>query len=134
MVSQLNIRVYYEDTDAGGIVYHANYLKFCERARTELLRELGIEQDRYLEHNIAFVVTAMDIQFKFGARFNDELVVETTVINVKRASVTFQQRIKIKNTEQVAFTADVKVACVDSSAMRPSAIPNEILGVLKSAS
>jgi acyl-CoA thioester hydrolase len=132
MTHEWNVRVYYEDTDAGGIVYHANYLKFCERARTELLRSLGIEQDSYLKHNIAFVVTAMDIKFNSAAKFNDELVVFSEVLETKRASVTFLQ--VIKQEERVVFTAQVKVACVDSSVMRPSPMPKEILEVLRSAS
>lgn len=133
MAFQFPIRVYYEDTDAGGIVYHSNYLNFCERARTEYLRHLGIEQDTYLEHNIAFVVKSMEIDFKTAAKFNDELVVNTKVINSKRASVEFSQIIMNK-LQQVVFTAKVKVACVDTTQMKPMAIPEKILGVLKSAS
>ena len=127
------IRVYYEDTDAGGIVYHSNYLNFCERARTEYLRHLGIEQDTYLKHNIAFVVKSMEIDFKVAAKFNDELEVITEVINSKRASVEFSQTI-INKLQQIVFTAKVKVACVDTSKMKPMAIPENILGVIKSAS
>lgn len=133
MAYQFPVRVYYEDTDAGGIVYHSNYLNFCERARTEYLRHLGIEQDTYLEHNIAFVVKSMEIDFKTAAKFNDELVVNTKVINSKRASVEFSQIIMNK-LQQVVFTAKVKVACVDTIQMKPMAIPEKILGVLKSAS
>jgi len=127
------IRVYYEDTDAGGIVYHSNYLNFCERARTEYLRHLGIEQDSYLKHNIAFVVKSMEIDFKAAAKFNDELEVKTEVIYSKRASVGFSQTIMNK-LQQIVFTAKVKVACVDTSQMKPMAIPENILGVLQSAS
>ena len=133
MAYQFPIRVYYEDTDAGGIVYHSNYLNFCERARTEYLRHLGIEQDTYLKHNIAFVVKSMEIDFKTAAKFNDELVVNTEVINTKRASVEFSQIIMNK-LQQVVFTAKVKVACVDTTQMKPMATPEKILGVLKSAS
>ncbi|NVK25535.1 MAG: tol-pal system-associated acyl-CoA thioesterase [Gammaproteobacteria bacterium] len=124
------IRVYYEDTDAGGIVYHANYLKFCERARTEYLRDLGIEQDAYLEHNIAFVVKSMDIDFKIAAKFNEQLLVKTKIVHIKRASVEFEQTIINKN-EQLVFSAKVQVACVNTKVMKPSAIPDLILGVLK---
>lgn len=124
------VRVYYEDTDAGGIVYHANYLKFCERARTEFLRDLGIEQDTYLEHNIAFVVKSMDIDFKTAAKFNDELNVFSELTRIKKASVEFNQIITNKN-EQLVFSAKVQVACVNTQVMRPTAIPELILGVLK---
>ena len=130
MTFNFPIRIYYEDTDAGGIVYHANYLKFCERARTEFLRELGIEQDAYLKHNIAFVVKSMDIDFKSAAKFNDELIISTTVSRLKKVSVEFEQIIKNKN-EQLVFSAKVQVACVNTTVMKPMAIPELILGVLK---
>ena len=127
------IRVYYEDTDAGGIVYHANYLNFCERARTEYLRHLGIEQDSYLKQNIAFVVKKMEIDFRYAARFNDMLNVETIIVRVKRASVEFLQQVFNEN-EQLVFVAKVQVACINSSEMKPMAIPTGILEVLQSAS
>ena len=91
---QFPVRVYYEDTDAGGIVYHANYLKFLERARTEWLRSLGIEQDVWLEQSIAFVVRHMDIDFRHAARFNQQLLVTNRIADLKRASVVFAQQIQ----------------------------------------
>jgi acyl-CoA thioester hydrolase len=130
---KLPIRVYYEDTDAGGIVYHANYLNFCERARTEYLRHLGIEQDSYLKQNIAFVVKKMEIDFRYAARFNDMLSVETIIVRIKRASVEFLQEVFNEN-EQLVFVAKVQVACINSSEMKPMAIPKDILEVLQSAS
>lgn len=133
MAFEFPIRVYYEDTDAGGIVYHSNYLNFCERARTEYLRHLGIEQDTYLEHNIAFVVKTMEIDFKAAAKFNEELIVLTEVSKIKRASVEFSQTI-INKVQQVVFSAKVKVASVNTQEMKPIAIPENILGVLQSAS
>ncbi|MBU2917936.1 tol-pal system-associated acyl-CoA thioesterase [Psychrosphaera sp. F3M07] len=133
MSFQFPIRVYYEDTDAGGIVYHANYLNFCERARTEYLRYLGIEQDRYLKQNIAFVVKTMEIDFRHAARFNEMLTVETNIVRLKRASVEFLQQV-INENEQLVFVAKVQVACINSSVMKPMAIPADILEVLQSAS
>ncbi len=130
---QFPIRVYYEDTDAGGIVYHANYLKFCERARTEYLSHLGIEQDRYLKQNIAFVVKAMVIDFRYAARFNETLTVNTEIVKLKRASVEFKQQVTNEN-EQLTFEAKVQVACINSEEMKPVAIPDAILEVLQSAS
>ena len=129
----LPIRVYYEDTDAGGIVYHANYLRFCERARTEYLRALGIEQDVYLKQNIAFVVKSMEIDFKLAAKFNDQLLVHTQVGRFKRASVEFLQTI-VDQAERIVFVAQVQVACVDLNKMKPTALPSEITEVLKGAS
>jgi acyl-CoA thioester hydrolase len=133
MAFEFPIRVYYEDTDAGGIVYHSNYLNFCERARTEYLRHLGIEQDTYLEHNIAFVVKTMEIDFKAAAKFNEELIVLTEVSKIKRASIEFSQTI-INKVQLVVFSAKVKVASVNTQEMKPIAIPENILGVLQSAS
>ena len=133
MSFQFPIRVYYEDTDAGGIVYHSNYLNFCERARTEYLRHLGIEQDTYLKHNIAFVVKTMEIDFKAAAKFNEELNVISEVIKIIRASVEFSQII-MNQMQQVVFSAKVKVASVNTQEMKPIAIPENILGVLQSAS
>lgn len=130
---QFPIRVYYEDTDAGGIVYHANYLKFCERARTEYLSHLGIEQDSYLKQNIAFVVKAMEIDFRYAARFNETLKVNTEIVKLKRASVEFKQQVTNEN-EQLTFEAKVQVACINSKDMKPVAIPDAILEVLQSAS
>ena len=129
----LPIRVYYEDTDAGGIVYHANYLKFCERARTEYLRHLGIEQDVYLKQNIAFVVKSMNIDFKVAAKFNDQLLVQTEISSRKRASVEFLQTV-VDELERTVFVATVQVACVDLNRMKPAALPSEIAEVLKGAS
>ena len=126
------IRVYYEDTDAGGIVYHSNYLNFCERARTEYLRDLGIEQDTYLEHNIAFVVKSMEIDFKTAAKFNDMLQVDSEITLIKKASVEFNQIIT-NNKGQLVFVAKVKVACINTEQMKPKAIPHNILEVLNSA-
>lgn len=127
------VKIYYEDTDAGGIVYHANYLKFCERARTELLLSLGIEQDGYLKQNIGFVVTKMAIEFRATATLHQSLVVETEIMRLKRASIEFQQTIKNKENVTI-FCADVIVACINPLTGKPIAIPSEILGELKRAS
>lgn len=127
------VKVYYEDTDAGGIVYHANYLKFCERARTELLLALGIEQDRYLKQNIGFVVTKMAIEFKATAKLHESLSVYTEIKRLKKVSIEFEQT--IKNQQQVTvFSANVTVACMNSESGKPKAIPSEILGELQGAS
>src|SRR5690606_10224217 len=87
------VRVYYEDTDAGGIVYYANYLKFFERARTEWLRALGIEQDLLLSNNVAFVVTQVLMDNKKPARFNELLTVSSQISTLKQASIVFKQSI-----------------------------------------
>ena len=126
------VRVYYEDTDAGGIVYNANYLKFLERARTEWLRQLGIEQDQLLQHNVAFVVRHIDIEFRNAARFNQLLAVSCRVAQLKRASMVFSQVIA-DETGRVIVTANVTIACVNLAAMKPIAIPEDVSGVIARA-
>ncbi|SIQ35639.1 acyl-CoA thioester hydrolase [Aeromonas sp. RU39B] len=123
------VRVYYEDTDAGGIVYNANYLKFMERARTEFLRDRGIEQDGLLADGIAFVVTRTEIDFRSAARFNEQLTVTTQVVELKRASMRFEQRIFAQDGRLIT-DAQVQIACVTVPQMKPVAIPAQVKGVL----
>lgn len=125
------IRVYYEDTDAGGVVYHANYVCFFERARTEFLREGGFSQQALLANQIAFVVTKLEIEYKFPARLDDLLVVETKIQSVKKATIVFEQ---ILWRDQTCLTrALVSVACVDLAKMKPIAIPEAIRDVMLGA-
>lgn len=120
------VRVYYEDTDSGGVVYHSNYLNFMERARTEWLRELGFEQT-YLrdELNVVFVVHSMDIDFKKPARFNDLLVVDSELVKISKSSLVFLQRILLGS--QLLVKSQVKLACVDVSRFKPTAIPKSVI-------
>ena len=121
------VRVYYEDTDAGGIVYHANYLKYMERARTEWLRSLGFEQDELLEQTIGFVVKSLNMENIQAARFNDKLSIFCQIVELKRASLVFEQKI-LNEQQDLLVQALVRVACVDLSTMRPTAIPKNMLG------
>lgn len=123
------VTVYYEDTDAGGVVYHSNYLKFFERARTELLRSVGVSQNILLEQNIGFVVRHMDIDFIQGARLDDQLQVVTTISELKRASLTFCQEI-VNPDDKALCKAMVKVACIDNQKMKPKAMPQSIISEL----
>ncbi|MGM0429430.1 MAG: tol-pal system-associated acyl-CoA thioesterase [Pseudomonadota bacterium] len=125
------IRVYYEDTDAGGIVYYANYLKFIERARTEWLRSLGIEQDTWLAHNIAFVVRKVELDLLLAAKFNAELNVTVKVTQIKKASLVFEQKVLAKDGS-VHCRATVLAACIDNQAMRAVAIPEPIISRIQS--
>ncbi|WP_199271690.1 tol-pal system-associated acyl-CoA thioesterase [Paraglaciecola sp. L3A3] len=122
-----NIRVYYEDTDAGGIVYYANYLKFFERARTEWLRSMGTQQDILLEHSVGFVVKRVEMDNHAPARFNQLLSIQSEIVELKRASLVFKQII-ISPDEQCLVSALIRVACVNLSTMKPQAIPENILG------
>jgi acyl-CoA thioester hydrolase len=116
------VRVYYEDTDAGGIVYYANYLKFFERARTEWLRSLGIHQQTLLdEERAAFVVRSAAIDYLSSARLDDEVTLKLSVEKLGRASVQFAQQ--AWRGETLLSTAHVKVGCVDAETMRPRSIP-----------
>lgn len=126
---QLKIRVYYEDTDAGGIVYYANYLKFAERARTEWLRELGFEQDEFLEQNIAFVVKHVEMHNNAPARFNQLLSIDSHIVELRGASMTFKQNIKNAQNE-LLVCVQAKIACVDLAYMKPIRIPKAMLGEL----
>jgi acyl-CoA thioester hydrolase len=122
----MSVRVYYEDTDAGGVVYHANYLNFFERARTEMLRELGFEQNQLRDdYGIIFAVRAMQIDYLRPARFNDLLHVSATIVELKKASLVFEQT--IKNGDANLCTCHCRVACIDVSKMQPTAIPDFLL-------
>jgi len=123
------VRVYYEDTDSGGVVYHSNYLNFMERARTEWLRAAGFEQDRLLdEQGCLFVVRSMHIDFLRPARFNQLLDVGVRLEAQRKASMTVRQSIyPAAEREAPLCSAEVKLACLDAASFRPRPIPREIL-------
>lgn len=119
------IRVYYEDTDAGGVVFYANYLKFLERARTELLRSNGYEQDELMANEgIIFVVRTVTIDYLKSGKFNDLLHVSADITELKKVSLQFNQ--EITRGEDVLCKAIVKIACLDVNTMRPKAIPENL--------
>lgn len=146
----MQIRVFYEDTDLGGIVYYANYLKFMERARTEMLRSFGVNQSKLLtQDRRMFVVKSADIEFISPARFDDLLCVTAEVKKVRRASMHFNQQCKIvesasaqtasaKSNERadsvaggdLVATANVVIACLDADSFKPSAMPGHLNTVL----
>ncbi|KGQ36601.1 tol-pal system-associated acyl-CoA thioesterase [Gallibacterium genomosp. 1] len=124
------VRIYYEDTDAGGVVYHSRYLHFFERARTEFLREKGFSQNEIIQQQgIAFVVKQMEIDFRYPACLDDLLIVETTLVEVKNASLVFTQKLIQEN--KLYCSAIVKVACVNINLMKPTSLPQEIRRLLK---
>lgn len=126
------IRVFYEDTDAGGIVYYANYLKFAERARTEWLRALGINQSNLLEQDLAFVVRKVGMDNKASAKLDDLLTVTSTITTIKKASLIFKQQI-FNQHQQLLCEVEVLIASIQLSRAKPCAIPDTILGALQSA-
>ncbi len=126
----LQVRVYYEDTDAGGVVYHSNYLNFMERARTELLRHAGFEQNTLIEEKeILFAVRKINIDYNKPALFNDLLKIKTRIIKQRKASFIFEQVI-FNQAEDTVCKADVKIACLNSQTMKPEPIPETILSEL----
>tara|TARA_R110000787_G_scaffold107489_22_gene215499 strand:+ start:1201 stop:1602 length:402 start_codon:yes stop_codon:yes gene_type:complete len=119
------VRVYWEDTDASGVVYHANYLRWFERARTEWLRAKGFNQDALCaELGIAFTVASLDVRYLLPARMDDALLIEVSVEGRKRASLNFVQRALRSEGEQLLAQARVRVACVDASSFRPLPLPD----------
>lgn len=119
------IRVYYEDTDASGVAYHANYLKWFERARTEWLRELGYSQERLrVELGVAFTVANLEVDYRKPARLDDELTIVTRVAEQKRASLRFEQTLILQTDSMLLAAARVRVGCVNAGDFRPCAMPN----------
>jgi len=133
-IFEWSIRVYYEDTDAGGIVYYANYLKFFERARTEYLRSKGFEQDQLrVQAQILFAVTEVHIKYQKPARFNDMLMVRSEVVKLRKAAMTFQQSIhSVEDPGATLCTAEVGIACLQEQTLRPARIPKAVCEALDS--
>ncbi len=126
------VRVYWEDTDAGGVVYYANYLKFMERARSEWLRAHGFEQDTLRDRaGVVFVVRRVEIDYLAPARFNDQLEIAVEPIRVERASLLVTQAVSRGPTRLAS--ALVKLACVDATRFKPARIPEPILQALARA-
>lgn len=125
-VFQWPIRIYYEDTDAGGVVFYANYLKFFERARTELLRSMGFEQDVLVaEQQLIFVVRSVQIDYLKPARFNETINVSAKITQAKKVSLSFEQVITRDN--DVLCNGVVRIACLDATKMKPKIIPDFLL-------
>jgi acyl-CoA thioester hydrolase len=119
------MRVYYEDTDSSGVVYHANYLKFMERARTEWLRAFGFEQDELLaRHGVILVVHSIKVDFLKPARFNDLLQVTVTLGRRGRASVTIHQG--VRRDDLVLCEGEIKIACLVAESFTPCAMPEAV--------
>ena len=128
------LRVYWEDTDAGGVVFYANYLKFFERARTEWLRAAGIgQQSLSVTEQRMFVVKSTAIDYHAPAKLDDQLEVSVTIEKIGRASVNFSQearRINDTGTELLC-SCQIRVGCIDAATLRPAAIPVDVLEKIK---
>lgn len=132
------VRVYYEDTDSGGVVYYANYLKFMERARTEMLRSMGFQQDRLQQElGIIFAVHSASIKYRKPARFNDELNVVTSITSLGKASIRFKQSVYLVSAWQtdklvdgaagLLAEADINIACLNAKKFKTQSIPAQII-------
>jgi len=122
-------RAYIEDTDAGGIVYHANYLNFMERARTESLRSLGFDKSDIFDAECIFVVHSLQIDYKKPAKLDELLEIEAHIMQLKRSSIIFRQN--IKRDGELLSKAQVKIACIDKQEQKPCAIPKPIYSALQ---
>ncbi|HYK15255.1 MAG TPA: tol-pal system-associated acyl-CoA thioesterase [Burkholderiales bacterium] len=123
------VRVYYEDTDAAGVVFYANYLKFMERARTEWLRSLGFEQTTLMhEHNVVFVVRSLAVEYLRPAVFNDALEITVTLTGTRGSLLEISQA--VRRGQRVLVSGDVRVACVNTQSFKPVRIPAAILDKL----
>jgi len=122
---RIPVRVYYQDTDAGGVVFHAQYLAFMERARTELLNEAGIDLARFAErHGLLFLVHELRVKYHQPGRLNEMLSVSAEVVKLGRASLVFRQR--VERGAELLVEADVTLALVERSRMKPARIPEEL--------
>ncbi len=130
LVFTWNVRVYYEDTDAGGIVFYANYLKFFERARTEWLRAVDVGQQALLhDHGAMFVVKSTSVDYHAPAKLDDALELKLTIEKFGRASLQFVQEAWCDNA--LLTSARVKVGCVDASTLRPRALPADVAAKIR---
>jgi acyl-CoA thioester hydrolase len=119
------VRVYYEDTDSGGVVYYANYLRFLERARTEWLRAAGFEQNELAQaHRVVFVVTALTIEYRRPARFNDLLGVSVEPAELGASRIVLLQRV-LRDASEIVV-ASVRLACVNTATFKPARIPGPV--------
>ena len=121
------VRVYYEDTDAGGIVYYGNYLKFMERARTEWLRACGIDVAELADTDrLMFTVRAITLDFLKAARLSDNLDVSVAIVRIRKVSVELEQA--IVRAGEVLCTGQVRLACIDVDTLKPKAMPKTLVG------
>lgn len=121
------IRVYWEDTDAGGVVYYANYLKYLERARTECLRAAGLDQSKLKrDENLVFAVVSAELKYHKPARLDDHLTVRTLITAVTRASVEFSQNVYGAPNDELVFAGSIRAACLYADSFKPRAIPDTI--------
>lgn len=127
MTHEYSVRVHYEDTDMGGVVYHANYLKFIERARSDWVRKLGNDQNAMRDAGVVWVVTRIEADYLAPARFEDELAIETDIVSLSGVRLTMSQLVKRGKTE--VFRANVTAVCMNAQG-KPVRLPAEIRALM----
>ena len=125
----MEIKIYYEDTDCGGVVYHANYLRYFERARTEFFAERGVSIRDLMEQGIVFVVARAEVNFEAPGRYGDILVVESEIEQAKKVSFLFSHVVRRKGEDRVLVRARIKLGCINGE-KRPTPLPTAILGAV----
>ncbi len=126
---RIEVKVYYEDTDCGGVVYYANYFRYFERARTEYLEQRGVSLKDLMDKGILFVVVDASAHYRQPGRYGDVLVIETAVADRSAASITFSHQVKRKQTGELLVSGVVKIASV-SGRLKPTRLPDTVLKVL----
>lgn len=129
-LTELQVRVYLEDTDAGGIVYHGSFVRYMERARTEWMRELGFEQSQTFARNLGFVIHRLDLRFERPARLDQGLTVTCKPVALTAATLTFEQSVRDADEDIVCCRGEAVIACIDRSNTRPQRIPAAIRSAL----
>ncbi len=124
MQHETSVRIYFQDTDAGGIVYHSNYLDYAERARSEFLYDLGLSNTSLIEQGVAFVVRRLEMDFRASAKLDDLLTVKTQIADIKNASIVMEQTVCRNETDLVRIT--LQLAFVNPQTMRPIRVPVDI--------
>lgn len=125
------LRIFYEDTDAGGMVYHANYLKFFERARTQLLSDIGFEIDALAKEGVIFIAAAAQLQYKRPTRFNQRVVVHTQLHDLNGPSMIWQQSLRDQNDDKLPLcTAEIKVVTLNQD-LKPIFVPPKLIEALQ---
>ena len=126
----MKIRIYYEDTDCGNVVYYANYLKYMERSRTEYLRGRGINLEEYHKKGLVFVIGEVHAKYRYPAKYNDLIEVESEITDLTSATITFETTI-YNEKGTLLLNGSAKLFCVSSSSRKASRMPKEILKILR---
>jgi acyl-CoA thioester hydrolase len=130
--NEISVRVYFADSDAGGIVYYGRYLEYMERGRAELLRSLGVDQISFAaETGRGFIVRKLEASYMAPARLDNLLVVRTRVESARKIGVNLIQDVLLHGAETPLFTARVEMVCVDAASLRPAALPADLLDKMK---